>query len=277
MQIRDYSLPPGWFPHAAAEISGFLSDFSSKSSQMSGSRAVIAPHAGWYYSGNLAAKAVSRLQPDAETIIVLGGHLGAGAPPLLAMEDAARTPFGHIPIDKVLRDKIKKALSGAEDRYRDNTIEVLLPMVHYFFPKANIIWLRLPEEIESFNSGKIISGIVSELNKKVNVIASTDLTHYGANYGFSPKGAGREALKWVCDVNDKNFIEAVEAADENEVLRRAQKDKAACSAGAVLGAMGFAEDVSAGNARLIEYATSADKDKSSMPDSFVGYAAMAWQ
>jgi len=49
------------------------------------------------------------------------------------------------------------------------------------------------------------------------------------------------------------------------------------SAGAVLGAMGFAEETGLGRARLLEYGTSADtQDDGEVPDSFVGYAAMAF-
>ena len=276
MQIRDYSLPAGWFPRDSASVSGFLSDFDAKSNDLrrDNSRAAVAPHAGWYYSGRIAARAVSGLQPDTETVVILGGHLSASSAPLFAMEDAVKTPFGLLLIDKELRSELIKELDGAEDRYRDNTVEVLLPMVHYFFPKANILWLRLPAEIESFKTGKIISQKAAQLKRGINVLASTDLTHYGSNYGFSPKGSGADALRWVREVNDAGFIKAIESANSAEALSCAERGYAACSAGAVLGAMGFAEAENLGNLRLLEYGTSADSDKESVPDSFVGYAAM---
>jgi hypothetical protein len=274
MQIREYSLPQGWFPRDPASISDFLSGFDASASF---SRAAIAPHAGWYYSGNIAALAVCALQPKAQTIVVLGGHLGEDSSPLFAMEDAVRTPFGPMPIDNALRSLLLKEFDGQEDRYRDNTIEVLLPMVHYFFPKAQLLWLRLPANIESFKSGKAISQIAAKLNRKVNVLASADLTHYGRNYGFSPQGTGQEALRWVRDVNDAAFIKAVESGDPKEVLRCAKKDYSSCSAGAVLGAMGFAKEEGLKEVRLLKYATSADVgDEKGVPDSFVGYAAMVF-
>jgi len=273
MQIREYSLPAGWFPRDSAVVSEFLSDFNDGGF----SRAAISPHAGWYYSGRTAARAVSALQRDIETVVVLGGHLASGSPPLFAMEDAAMTPFGPMPIDLKLRQELCKELDGAQDRYRDNTIEVLLPMARFFFPKSELLWLRLPAHISSFEAGKFISETAAKLNRKVNVLASTDLTHYGANYGFSPKGTGSEALRWVREVNDASFIKAVEAGDSVEVLRRAERDSSACSAGAVLGAMGFAEAEGLGTARLLEYATSADvQEDGKVPDSFVGYAAFAF-
>jgi len=273
MQIREYSLPAGWFPRDSASVSEFLTGFDARPGS---SRAAIAPHAGWYYSGRTAACAVSSLQPDAKTVVVLGGHLASGSPPLFAMEDAAKTPFGPMPIDSQLRQKLYKELDGAPDRYRDNTIEVLLPMVRFFFPKAELLWLRLPAHISSFEAGKVISQATAKLNRKVNVLASTDLTHYGANYGFSPQGTGDTALRWMREVNDASFIKAVESGDSAETLHRAERDFSSCSVGAVLGAMGFAEAEGLGAARLLQYATSADVQDGGVPDSFVGYAALAF-
>jgi hypothetical protein len=182
-----------------------------------------------------------------------------------------------MPIDAELRAILLKKIGGKEDSYQDNTVEVVLPMVHYFFPKVKIIWLRLPAKIESFESGKIISQIAAELNRNVNVLASADLTHYGANYGFSPQGRGQAALRWVREVNDAAFIKAVESGNSGEVLCCARQNFSSCSAGAVLGVMGFAEEEALASARLLEYSTSADADDSGdVPDSFVGYAAMVF-
>ena len=281
MRIREYSLPAGWYPRdsseVSAEISAQITQFSrgfDRQGRFSG--AAIAPHAGWYYSGRLASLGIASLEPDAETIVVLGGHLSAGSPFLFAMEDAVRTPFGPMPIDTELRSFLLKEFDGMEDRYRDNTVEVLLPMVRYFFPQAALVWVRFPDRLESFEAGKTISRVSAKLNRKVNVLASADLTHYGSNYGFSPQGSGKAALRWVREVNDANFIRAVESGDSGEVLRRAALDYSTCSAGAVLGAMGFAEAAGLGKARLLEYTTSADVSGEENPDSFVGYAAFTF-
>jgi AmmeMemoRadiSam system protein B len=274
MNVREFALPTGWYPQTAAEISFFLSDFTAAEGRAA---AAIAPHAGWYYSGRIAARAVSALDRDAETVAVLGGHLPAGMPPLFALEDGARTPLGTMRIDGELREPLVKELAGKEDRYRDNTVEVLLPMVRFFFPRAMLLWLRLPAERSSVEAGRVIARTAARLRRRVAVLASTDLTHYGTNYGFSPRGGGTEALRWVREVNDLNFIKAVESGDTAAALDRAERDRSSCSAGAVLGAMGFAEAAARGPARLLEYGTSALAAASGeCPDSFVGYAAFAF-
>ncbi|MDR0503357.1 MAG: AmmeMemoRadiSam system protein B [Treponema sp.] len=279
MRIRDYSLPAGWHPRDPSEISGTIARFISEFEDPDCfSRAAIAPHAGWYYCGRLAAQSVSCLDPQAETVAVFGGHLPASSPPLFAMEDAVKTPFDPMPIDNELRAILLKDLNGAEDRFADNTVEVLLPMVRFFFPNARLLWLRLPAGMASFDAGKIVARTAANINRKINVLSSTDLTHYGLNYGFLPHGTGEKALNWVRDVNDANFIKAVESGVSEDVLKSAQRDHSACSAGAVLGAMGFADALNLGAPRLIKYATSADAapDSSDVPDSFVGYAAFSF-
>jgi len=272
MNFRESCLPPGWYPRNPDEISRFLSPFAEAVDSVS---AAIAPHAGWFYSGKIAARAVSALDRKADTAVVIGGHLPDGYPPLFAMEDAVNTPLGDaMTIDAELRETLYKSLKGRSDQYPDNTVEVLLPMVRFFMPNARLLWIRLPADISSFDAGKTIAAAAKELGRKIVVLASTDLTHYGPNYRYTPKGRGPQALKWVKEVNDRKFIEAVEAGDPALVLERAESDLSSCSAGAVLGAMGYASAINSGPARLLEYGTSADAT-AELPDSFVGYAAFA--
>ena len=279
MILRESCLPPGWYPRQKAQIEEFLQPYGR---QANDAPAVIAPHAGWYYSGNTAALAISSLQAKAETVVVIGGHLPSGKPVLMAAEDGIKTPLGIMKIDKELGENFEKRLSAEinaprPDNYNDNTVEVLLPMVHYFFPGSDLLWLRFPAEVSSFEAGKLLEKTARALGRRIVLVASTDLTHYGANYGFSPKGRGKAALDWVKQVNDAAFIEAVLAADPALVLQRAEEDYSSCSAGAVLGALGFVSSLGK-RAKLLEYKTSADADgpTDGIPDSFVGYAAMSF-
>jgi AmmeMemoRadiSam system protein B len=271
MKLRESSLPPGWYPGNSGEINRFLSGYAQGTAI-----AAIAPHAGWYYSGKIAAKAAASLGKQVDTLVVIGGHLPTGYPPLFAMEEAVYTPLGNMTINTDLRSILSKISKGQEDRYRDNTVEGLLPMARFFFPEASLLWLRLPAEMSSYETGKAIAAVAAELGCTIAVLASTDLTHYGPNYGFSPKGTGPQALRWVEETNDRNFIDAVESSDPAAVLERAEADRSSCSVGAVLGAMGFASVRNLAPAHLLEYSTSAAVSDG-VSDSFVGYAAFAME
>jgi AmmeMemoRadiSam system protein B len=199
-------------------------------------------------------------------------------PVLAAREDGVKTPLGAMMIDKELLEALEKRIPAAPDRYQDNTVEVLLPMAHYFFPESKLIWLRFPAELSSFEAGKILAETAAKLGRQIVVLSSTDLTHYGRNYGFSPQGSGKSALEWVKKSNDAAFINAVLEGEPSAVLKRAEDDSSACSAGAVLGALGFASKKGK-SARLLDYGTSADVLKAEgdeIPDSFVGYAAISF-
>jgi AmmeMemoRadiSam system protein B len=285
MNIRKPCLPPGWYPQEAGKIRKFLENTHATCVPSercdTPALAAIAPHAGWYYSGAIAARSVSALDSEAETVAVLGGHLPAGIPPLYFEEDGVETPLGPMMIDTELRSALKRKLPGRPDTYQDNTVEVLLPMVRYYFPNAHggrsaqLLALRLPAEPASYDAGTILAETAAALGRRITVLGSTDLTHYGPNYGFCPRGLGAKALDWVRDVNDAHFIKAVLSGDPGAVLARAEEDSSACSAGAVLAAMGFAK-TKAHDAALLQYGTSADAGPETVPDSFVGYASIAW-
>jgi AmmeMemoRadiSam system protein B len=274
MNLRKSCLPPGWHPHTARGVSRFFEDLPRE--QRGGALAALAPHAGWHYSGALAARAALSLDRDVETVAVIGGHLLGGSSPLIADEDAVKTPLGEMPLDRDLGLALSQALDCKPDRYADNTVEVLTPMAHYLFPRAKLLWLRFPADKSAFDAGRELARIAGALGRKLVVLGSTDLTHYGESYGFAPHGEGEQALAWVREQNDARFIAAVRSGDPQAILRRAEEDRSACSAGAVLGALGFALERGAANAELLAYGTSAEKTPEDPPASFVGYGAFCW-
>ena len=280
MKIREMILPRGWYPDNAHAIADFLKRHPQKAaSEDKGIVSAFAPHAGWFYSGICAAKAISALDADCQTIAVIGGHLSA-MPLLMAEEEAVSTPLGIMEIDAELRDEFALALKRdkieyAGDSYSDNTVEVLLPMVKHYFPHAKLLWLRFSALLSSYDAGILLASCAKKLNRKLALIASSDLTHYGVNYNFSPMGRGKVALDWVMNVNDKKILDAVLSDDAALVLKCAQEDYSSCSAGALLGAMAFSRGK---KARLLDYRTSAAAmEGREVPDSFVGYASMIWE
>ena len=113
--------------------------------------------------------------------------------------------------------------------------------------------------------------VAKELKLSILAFGSTDLTHYGSNYGFAPKGYGPEAVKWVKEVNDRKFIDLALKLDGPGMLKTAAEDQNACSAGGAVAAVAAAQAAGATKAALIDYYTSYDV----MPgDSFVGYAGI---
>ena len=112
-----------------------------------------------------------------------------------------------------------------------------------------------------------------ENKRRVGFVGSTDLTHYGSDYGFTPRGTGPEAFEWVRSVNDKSFINAALLYDWEEMIHVGVNNHAACSSGAAAAAAVFAAAQGAVHAELLTYATSRDI----MPgESMVGYASILY-
>lgn len=272
MTIRKRQLPPPWYPQTQAQVDSFIGGLPGTSGP-GAALACVAPHAGWEYSGKIAVQAIAALDSSAQTVIVVGGHLPKGSRPLVAEETGVDTPQGPLMMDDEFRSALTADLDCAPDRCQDNTVEILLPFVHHYFSRARLLWLRLPAEIASFETGKRLAGISRRLGRISVLVGSTDLTHYGPNYDFMPVGGGDRALDWVRQVNDAAFLSAVLSGDPARVIERSEADQSACSAGAVAAAMGFASVTTDQPGRLLAYGTSADSRPAA---SFVGYAALIW-
>jgi AmmeMemoRadiSam system protein B len=270
-----------WYPASAAEceteINGFLEEGQSIKSPERRLVGGIVPHAGWYFSGSIACNVISRLRShDApDVIVVFGMHLHPNSQCYLMAQGAWETPFGEIPVEERLAAALVKKHSFSletPDRFsRDNTIELQLPFIKYFFEDAKIVAMGVPPSSSSLEIGKSVIGLAKEMGLTAKVIGSTDLTHYGSNYGFTSQGRGKKAVDWVRSENDRRVIDAMLALEPETVISEALASQNACCAGAAATAIEAAKNLGANQADEIAYATSYDK---SPGDSFVGYVGI---
>lgn len=279
MTMRQMLLPSGWYPRDAEGLARAFRDYEMDFGAGHGriaARAALAPHAGWTYSGTYAYAAFRSLEKGADSLIVFGGHRPAGSTVLAASEDGFDGPLGTLAADRELRDAVAAMVRLEEDRYRDNTVEVLLPFAKRFFPEARLLWLRVPNDESSEGLGALVAETAMALGRKAVAVGSTDLTHYGPGYGFCPKGRGPEALEWVRGVNDKAIVDAFLGMDAPSALFLGEARQAACSAGAAAAAIGFAKALGRNKATLLGYGTSAEAGIEENPEQFVGYCAVAY-
>jgi AmmeMemoRadiSam system protein B len=237
----------------------------------------IVPHAGWIYSGSIAYNVIKclRLPKTPDTFIIFGRHLHPGSDNYIMVNGAWATPLGNLEIDSELASAVSREFKfniETTDHYEpDNTIELQLPFIKYLFPDIKIVPIGLPPRNESLKIAKRTAEISKELNRHTIVLGSTDLTHYGYNYGYVPKGVGEEAVKWVKDVNDRRLVERILKMEEKGVIEEATRNQNACCSGAVGAAIITAKELGAKQAKQMVYSTSYDV----RPDnSFVGYVGV---
>lgn len=279
--IRKRSLPRGWYPFdekdCKRDIESYLEGWSPLQSPPGGGIGGIVPHAGWYFSGRLAARVFYSLksQRKIDVVVLYGGHLGPDDLPQVVTEKAWETPFGEIEIHTDLVKHLMRRIDAEKESPSsgDNTIEVQLAMVKYFFPEAKLLAVRSPLSQKADLLGKEVAEIARQEGISVLAIGSTDLTHYGPNYGFLAKGTGSTSVEWVKKENDKGFIDRALRMDTEGLITHAQKNDSACSAGAAASAIATCKALGAKKGVLVDYYTSYDI----LPDSsFVGYAGIVY-
>lgn len=282
MKIRKADFAGSWYPGDAGEcereINSFLSE-KIKAPSIENPVGGIVPHAGWFFSGSIACNVINSLKKNTppDVFVIFGMHLHSDSPCYIMKEGAWETPFGEIQIEKSLAeeltDRFSFSIETPDNFTQDNTIELQLPFVKYFFDNVKIVPIGVPPARDSLKIGKAVVEIGSKLGLKINILGSTDLTHYGPNYGFVPKGTGQVALDWVRNKNDRQVIDAMTAMEPERVITEALSNQNACCAGAAATAIAAAKELGAKQAEEIAYSTSYDK---SPGDSFVGYTGIVF-
>ena len=283
MQVRKAVFSGSWYPSSASacknEIDQFLAEIDTTSLPAKTLMGGIVPHAGWYFSGSIACNVIHALSkgeaPD--VIVIFGMHLSPMSPNYMMAEGAWETPFGELPISEELAEELAekfdfKIESGSYTQ--DNTIELQLPFIKHFFQDVKILPIGVPPVKKSLEIGNGVVEFATKLDLKIKVIGSTDLTHYGANYGFSPKGTGPAAVDWVREENDRRVIDAMLAMDPESVIGEAASSHNACCSGAAATAISAVKRLGADSSALVSYSTSYDK---SPGDSLVGYAGIVFK
>lgn len=282
MGVRQALFSGSWYPATAAECEKEIKNFLKTPGGEADSRQLfggIVPHAGWYFSGSIACRVIHRLAaekpPDA--FVLFGMHLHPGSPNYIMTEGAWETPFGAIEIEselgKTLSEQFAFQKEETDSFTPDNTIELQLPFIKYFFNAAKLVPIGVPPTMEALQIGRAVAETSTRLGMEIKILGSTDLTHYGVNYRFMPQGTGKKAVDWVRNQNDRRFIDAMLAMDPECVITEALANQNACCAGAAATALSAAKHLGASRAETLAYATSLDK---SPGDSFVGYVGIVF-
>ncbi|MDH5752851.1 MAG: AmmeMemoRadiSam system protein B [Deltaproteobacteria bacterium] len=283
MFSRQMSFGGSWYPADRADCERQILSFQNEPLPAgtgggdSGGRVSlgVVPHAGWMFSGRLAARVFQTLprQQEVDLVVVLGGHLRETDPVVAMTEGQWETPFGpfrmHTPFQPLLESLPAVLLEDERQCHDDNSVELQLPFARYHFPRAELLTLRVPPSAVAQRVGELLDEYLRSSALNAVLLGSTDLTHYGPNYHFEPQGQGQQALEWVRRENDPAFISAVESVSEDRILDTARQRHNACSPGAVAALCRVASREGL-SFRTLDYSTSHDI----MPGdfrNFVGY------
>lgn len=213
--------------------------------------AIVSPHAGYVYSGNVTGAVFSVAEIPKDVIVMGPNHHGIGAPYAVMTHGKWQMPGGEVPINEELA-----ALMIEESRYleadtqahtHEHSIEVQLPFVQYVMPEIEFVPVVLGradyticEEI-----GMAIARALKRYEKPVVLIASTDMTHYESHQSAKEK--------------DQLAIDRITSMDPAGLLDTVTRNNISmCGVIPTTITLIAAKELGATKARLIQYATSGD-------------------
>ena len=190
-------------------------------------------------------------------------------------------PLGDVEVDSDLAKAMVKNSEfmdvNPEAQDQEHSIEVQLPFLQYIYDgKFKIVPITVGYGDYGMceNVGKAIAKAVKDEQRDVVVIGSTDLIHYGPNYGYAPVGMKpfEKVLKWMNDA-DKSIIDIIIALNAEKLVNTVQeKGYTMCGSLPVATMIVAAKELGAKEAKLLKYATSYDTGGST--DLIVGYSSI---
>ncbi len=231
---------------------------------------VIVPHAGYVYSGPVAAHAyveIGKYMKPKVFVIVGPNHYGVGSPAAIMTSGVWETPLGQVEIDEEVAKQIKaKVRDLAEDPVafeREHSIEVQVPFIQYLFPGSKIVPIVLWNQTIDLSRrlGSAISEVVDGRMGDIVVVASSDLNHYEPHDVTTDK--------------DMRVIERILNMDEEGFYAVMDKyDVSVCGFGAIMTAIVYSRKQGATSVKLLKHATSGDTSGYLLET--VGYASIAF-
>lgn len=213
---------------------------------------VVCPHAGYVYSGPVAAHSFIQLSSEGkpDTIVIIGpNHTGLGGRVSLGGSDAWETPLGRVDIDVDLTS----AIFGSYDfidvdemaHIREHSIEVQLPFLQYIYGEFKLVPICMG--VQDLETSRMLGEVLAEaLNgRNALIIASTDLNHMEPQSTAEPK--------------DRGAIDRILALDEAALQDWVRSRRVSmCGYGPVSATLVASKKLGATKAELLAYSTSGD-------------------
>jgi len=245
-----------FYPAEEAKLAKTVQQFlkEGKGAQVSGRvRGLIAPHAGYIYSGPIAASGYRQIDPATRTVIVLAPshHIGAARATIMDV-DCYRTPLGDIPLSPIAATLRKQDLFSPMPSMdqEEHSLEVQLP----FLQEMLKIFELVPITIGQADPRPIARALLPYIDDNTLIVASSDLSHY---YPY-------EKAKLL----DASCTKAITALDLGKVA-----ESEACGKIPIMVLIEIARQ-KGWQAKLIDCRNSGDT--AGPPDQVVGYASIAF-
>jgi AmmeMemoRadiSam system protein B len=183
-ETRKAAVAGSFYPGTRERLRSQVEGLWPKTAAPSPAVAVIAPHAGYVYSGRVAAAVYAQVEIPESVVIVGPNHSGLGARVAIVTDGEWETPLGAVPLDAELGRAI---LAGSplvrEDplgHLREHSIEVQLPFLQYAGRHFRLVPIcLLGHDLATCQAlGEAIARAILTTGRRTLLVASTDMSHY---------------------------------------------------------------------------------------------------
>jgi MEMO1 family protein len=219
--------------------------------------ALIAPHAGYIYSGQICADAYRQVMGRSyDVVIVLGtNHTTDNFSGISVGDyDAFRTPLGDVPVDQeitsALLSECKECNRNRNVHVSEHSIEVQLPFLQVLFPKVKIVPIVIhpPDYKMCVRFGETLAKVLK--NRQALIVMSSDLSHY-PDYKDTAK-VDRQTIETIAGLDTARIASILKVLDVPNLETRA------CGEAPILSGITAAKALGATRAIVAGYANSGD-------------------
>ena len=239
--------------------------------------ALVVPHAGYLFSGQIAADAYRQVKGQTyDTVVILGtNHTSADLTGISVYPGGAyRTPLGDAPVDdaiaKALLSEDSDCTSNAAAQEKEHSVEVQVPFIQTLFPTAKIVpvVIGMPDAAMCARFGRTLAKVVKD--RRVLIVASSDLSHFP---GYeNAVDVDRQTLEAIARFDPAQFASKVRSLMAGNTRNLGT---CACGEAPVLAAMTAAKILGATHGVVVSYANTGDvvaEDRSRV----VGYGSVVF-
>jgi len=190
MRVKRSTLAGSWYPadpdELRQEVDGWLDESDGGEIEP---LAVVVPHAGYRYSGPIAAAAYRRLRGFGvrRAVILAPSHVAAFAGMVVPDFDQFETPLGRVAVDPVTRGLAGRRRVRLDDGpfADEHSLEIQLPFLQRVAPGVRVVPLLFGHVAGS--GFRDAAAVIEDLAGDDTVFAiSSDFTHYGWRFGYEP-------------------------------------------------------------------------------------------
>ncbi len=269
-EIRKAVVAGTWYSSDAEELQNEINGYfeNAKLAHIDGEiLALVAPHAGYAYSGYTAANAYKQVLGNSYDVVIViaPSHKEPFAGVSVYNKDGYETPLGVVPVEKAIANAIidyDPAIRFTMEGHRDeHSLEIQLPFLQIAIPNLKIVPIVIWDY--SWENCKLLADAITHAvaGKKVLIVASSDLYH---GYSYAD-----------CKTSDGKTLEQVVALQPEKLCQRFEHhDLMACGAGGIVVAEIVAKNLGADGAKII-YQTNSNEVTGNRSGYVVGYGAVA--